>query len=333
VTVNDATVLVAKSEKDKSKVKPKKDQAPKRENAETSKSSEGGAKGGGAKGGGSSKPKSDSISQSSSDKKPPKKSGPRCVICSDFKDVEEEDKKHWAQNCPFLDSCRKVIKEGQVATYSHANCEVNLDSVILTMQSEPRTEVIAAASREGLQWYEVLLDNQASISCFRSPQLCSNTKEADTKIRITGVGGAIISSQVTSVKHFENVETYFCDSMLANVLCYAHVADRYSIKWNQKHMCFNVHVGGSVIRFKRKNDIFVADFRPFVSKQVLASLAKKKQPQPANDSLSSTESIAVTPAVVLTVKEETLNDIPQLMTYYDSYDDVQVNGSVTDHGC
>ena len=123
------------------------------------------------------------------------------------------------------------------------------------------TVTLVAAYSIGLRWYEVLLDSQASICCFRGHRLLNNIGPALIPLRINGVGGSIRSDQVGTLPLFEGLTIYYSSEMMANVLCLAQVADMFRITWDQPRMAFIVHTADRAISFERRGDIFVADFR------------------------------------------------------------------------
>ena len=255
ITVSEATVLIAKSAPAK-KEKKKSSGGGSKSNTQTETKQQSHSK--------PAKDRSTATSATSAptkEKKPPTRDCPLCVNVKD-----SAARRHYVSECPNLEACQKKIGEGTINTFCHE--DIDEEALVLTIHDEKyRPEIIATAKRTGLKNYEVLLDNQASIGCFQPGPLVSSLRNADVTIRITGVGGAIIANQLASVHLFEDLDVYCSNNMMANVLCYAHVADKYHISWEQygEVMCFVVHAGEERIRFVRRDDIFVADFRPYIA--------------------------------------------------------------------
>ena len=183
-----------------------------------------------------------------------------CPLCSDLSDASA--KRHYPSDCPRLPAIRDLVKDGTIAA-ALAQPVFESDAVVLAAHAEPVTSfkyldlgVILAAVTVRLKWYHVLLDNQASVSCFKN--MLRNITPAQVPLRINGVGGSILTDRVGTL------EIYHSKEILANVLCFAQVADIYTITWDQDAMAFVVHTGDQNIHFFRKGDIFVADFRPIL---------------------------------------------------------------------
>ena len=189
-----------------------------------------------------------------------------CPLCSDLPDASS--KRHYPSDCPRLPAIKELVKDGTIAA-ALSRPAVESDAVVLAAHAEPALStryldfgVILAAVTVRLKWYHVLLDNQASVCCFKN--MLSNVAPAQVPLRINGVGGSILTDQVGTLPTFEALEIYYSKDILANVLCFAQVADIYPITWDQDAMAFVVHTGNQNIHFFRKGDIFVADFRPIL---------------------------------------------------------------------
>jgi hypothetical protein len=111
---------------------------------------------------------------------------------------------------------------------------------------------------KGLQPYEVLLDNQANISIVNT-KLLRNVRPSTHQVQVKGVGGTqLIVDKVGDLDGF--FEVYASDIITANVLCFADVEDRYTVKY-QKGKSFMVHLGnGKTVEFARRNKLYVADW-------------------------------------------------------------------------
>ena len=196
-----------------------------------------------------------------------------CPLCGDLADATA--RRHYPSDCPRLPSIKDLIKDGTIAA-AISRPVYEADAVILSAHTEqlPLNHVInrpckyldigviLTAATVRLKWYHVLLDNQASVCCFN--HMLKNISPAQTPLRINGVGGSIVTDQVGTLPTFEALEIYYSKDIIANVLCFAQVADIYRITWDQDEMAFVIHTGSQNIHFFRKGDIFVADFRPIL---------------------------------------------------------------------
>ena len=97
--------------------------------------------------------------------------------------------------------------------------------------------------------FMLLLDNQASMSVVRNPDLLSNIRPIDQPVRIDGIGGHLVISEVGDLPDFGTV--YHHSDALANVLCFADVEDNGKILYSQRDSSFNVTIRGHRYQFKR----------------------------------------------------------------------------------
>ncbi len=106
--------------------------------------------------------------------------------------------------------------------------------------------------------FDVLLDNQATASAFREPELLCNIKRGDHAIRFDGIGGSIISDKVGDTLHFGTV-SYVPDAR-ASVLCLADAEESYQVSY-QPGVSMIVHYkDGTEHVFKRRDKLYVSDF-------------------------------------------------------------------------
>ena len=67
-------------------------------------------------------------------------------------------------------------------------------------------DVILMAGRTNLNTYDVLLDNQASVSIFREPKLLKNIRRAERPVSISGINSTLVVDLVGDTDYFETVK-------------------------------------------------------------------------------------------------------------------------------
>jgi hypothetical protein len=75
--------------------------------------------------------------------------------------------------------------------------------------------------------YEVMLDNQASVSVFMNPHLLSDIRPSRHPIVISGIGGTLTVTLEGDCPHFGTV--YYAQEAPCNVLSFALVSDHHAI--------------------------------------------------------------------------------------------------------
>ena len=107
---------------------------------------------------------------------------------------------------------------------------------------------------------ELLCDNEASVSVFRSRKLLTNVRKAITPIKIAGVGGSIDVDLVGTFADFG--EVYYHPECLANILCFADLAKQYKVSYDSaiEDAFVVTRKDGSEFRFVPKNKMYRYDF-------------------------------------------------------------------------
>jgi hypothetical protein len=94
-------------------------------------------------------------------------------------------------------------------------------------QSHRASNNVLTIKEAGEKDFDVLLDNQASISLFRESALLSNIKKIPNAITVNGIGGNIKINMVGTHSDFGQV--YYSPHALANILCFADVFKDHDI--------------------------------------------------------------------------------------------------------
>jgi hypothetical protein len=103
----------------------------------------------------------------------------------------------------------------------------------------------AVDSNEGvtLDKYDILLDNQSTISIFSDFDIVSNVSKAIEPITINGISGSLEVNQIANAGSFGTV--YFHQDAVANIVSLAAIIDTH---------------GRDVVRYDSENDLFVVHF-------------------------------------------------------------------------
>ena len=246
-----ATVFLSQADEEKPKGKGKKDKQPKsddkRPNAKQPSKNNKGERTGGSK--------------------------KTCPMCS--------EEGHWAQDCPWMAECKEAIsKKKQNGNKNHVvnvtshSTDNDMDSVIFAVDACDDLILVSALSRLGR--YDVLLDNQASTHVFKEKSLLSNIRPADFTLRVTGIAGESITSDLVG-DHDIFGEVCYCPRAKANVLCFAMVNDAFEVEFNKKDDAFYVHTGSERLCFGRRDNIYPCNMKPFVHTHCLATTVEENE--------------------------------------------------------
>ena len=137
--------------------------------------------------------------------------------------------------------------------------EAEASTVCVGRKSEPNAGKVCATMRPKLEYYEVLLDNQADISVVH-PRLLTNLR--DQKSYVSGLSGTTVLPQTGDLAGF--FECKSSADLIASVLCQADVEDRYSITYDQGES-YTVHMGTRDLVFNRRDKLYVADMREWAA--------------------------------------------------------------------
>jgi hypothetical protein len=181
-----------------------------------------------------------------------------CAICG---------KEHYANMCPNLDRCKELLAEDEdnrkVASAmplfnnnkpSHNNTgAVNLITLRVVHSITNDTRVYY------LDEYDLLLDNQATVSIFKNKSMLSNLRTADDTLTITGVGGEITTNEIGNAGSFG--EVYYSKKSPANILSFAGVRELgYDIQYDNDKGIFTVKINHTKSYvFKLRHGLFVCN--------------------------------------------------------------------------
>lgn len=109
-----------------------------------------------------------------------------------------------------------------------------------------------------LQPFDVLLDNQASMSVFHQKELMKNIRPTAESVTFHGISGSCSTNLIGEVQHFGTVR--YMPTAVANILSLAEIEDRFDVQYI-KGEAFVVHINQNLsYRFERKNNgLFVCD--------------------------------------------------------------------------
>jgi hypothetical protein len=178
------------------------------------------------------------------------------------------EKGHYASRCPKKgkESKSENINEADV----NATWEVEQEGNMFTTIKEH--VVNNATQKENhISLTEVLLDNQADISILH-PSLLENIREAESKIRVKGVGGFQMEVKEKGMLR-DFFEVYSSLDTRANVLSFAEVEDQFPISYVPQ-IGFIVHLPDRDLEFRRRGKLYVADWSQH---RVLTTVKEKER--------------------------------------------------------
>ncbi len=101
------------------------------------------------------------------------------------------------------------------------------------------------ACQVGLRKNDILLDNQAGLSCFKDFDLLENVREADVSCEFNGIGGKILCTQIGEYQPFGSV--YFHPKCIANILSWSQIkkdnCENISFHYDNEDGSFTVNLG------------------------------------------------------------------------------------------
>ena len=121
----------------------------------------------------------------------------------------QQDKEVWDWQSDKTSDCRKVCK-----VYKKSDGD---DELVFVMHE------IALASRKALlEEYDILCDNQATISIFRNINMLVNITKTEDAISVGIVGGILDVDQIGELPGYGRV--YYSPDCIANILCFHDLA-------------------------------------------------------------------------------------------------------------
>jgi hypothetical protein len=144
------------------------------------------------------------------------------------------------------------------------NTEVVHSSVCVGREFSSRVEEHGRAHHAAvrkLEWWEVLLDNQADISVVH-PRLLTHIRRHESYV--SGLSGTATLPYVGKLRDF-----FMCKGsadVLASVLCMADVEDLYDITYEQG-VSYTVHLNDRDLVFYKRDKLYVGDMRAWESSE------------------------------------------------------------------
>jgi hypothetical protein len=93
-----------------------------------------------------------------------------------------------------------------------------------------KEEIVASTNSSGLHDYDILCDNQASISIFHKKNILKNIHNIEESIKVAGVGGRIEVNQVRILPGFGKI--YYHPDGIANILSFFDLAIKFKVSYN-----------------------------------------------------------------------------------------------------
>jgi len=119
---------------------------------------------------------------------------------------------------------------------------------------------MAKHARIGLGDFDVLLDNQATVSVFKPAALLRNITPLAESYSIGGLAGDVEVNHEGKTKYFGAVG--YCPEATANILSFSQVAELYQIIWMQRVNAFDVKINDDLVfRFSYQNGLYVYTVR------------------------------------------------------------------------
>ena len=138
---------------------------------------------------------------------------------------------HTADNCPQADRIRQLLREDKEAEramtqFRHATDDDDEErTMTVTAYELPLLEIVAQAGSRALPRGSVLLDKQSTIHLFQDGRFLKNIRESARAVRISGVGGSVLSRREGDLNHFGTVIFAPQGPMNCNVLSLSRCAN------------------------------------------------------------------------------------------------------------
>jgi hypothetical protein len=151
---------------------------------------------------------------------------------------------HWRKECPSL------LKGKQ--SFDSNNGNSSDEGVFCLING------VMAAGVTTLGKYDILLDNQATISIFKEKSMLTNIRKADNPVEITGIGGKL---SVNLIGDFENItKVYYHPDCVANILSFFDIAENHDVSYNRRFNQFTVCIDDRSAIFKPFGKLYVWRF-------------------------------------------------------------------------
>jgi hypothetical protein len=167
-----------------------------------------------------------------------------------------KQKGHWKRTCPLLKEADEKINNGKksLTIFDEDNEELGL------MVHE---DLVAAVQAKGLDEYDVLCDNQSTVSVFWNKKMLKNIRETNKTTNLTGIGGKVAVTKVGDLPGYG--EVYYHPTSPANILCFSDLNKKYKVTFNAIENKFVVDTGSTMMEFKGKNKLYVWNARECIA--------------------------------------------------------------------
>jgi hypothetical protein len=183
----------------------------------------------------------------------------KCYFCKVFG--------HFKNECPMLKEAAKILQKdkkkclvtfGEVSGVNDDDDSYDVENTFTTIGS---SEIIAAVKRRLIEDGDILCDNQSSVSIFKDAKLLKNIRPAKSTMRVAGIGGSMLATQIGTFEGFGDV--YYHPGSIANILCYHDIAQKFKVEYVREENLFRVSLPRGVVwDFKPKNKLYV--FNPVI---------------------------------------------------------------------
>ena len=135
---------------------------------------------------------------------------------------------------------------------------------------------------------DILADNQATVSIFHNRRYLRNIRSADKHLKVHGIGGHLIATQVGDFGNFGQV--YYHPKAVANILSFYELQRKYQIEYNNKiEDAFIVTTDKAKIKFVQKKGLYVYNPTSTIQSAALTTNATGVQQLASVDTVKANE--------------------------------------------
>jgi len=126
------------------------------------------------------------------------------------------------------------------------------------------------------QWYEVGLDTLSQVNVLNS-RFLENIVPGQSSFK--GLGNqACATSYLGSMAIFPGLECQVCDDCVASILSFAQIKKTgVKISYDGDQEMFTVHSKVGDLEFKQRGDLYLADFRPYITDRALIGMTTEER--------------------------------------------------------
>jgi uncharacterized protein Yka (UPF0111/DUF47 family) len=109
--------------------------------------------------------------------------------------------------------------------------------------------------------FDILNDNEASVSVFHQAKLLRNIKESKNEMHVKGIGGTLVTNQIGEFWFSgKKINVYYHPDSVANILCFYDLTKVYEVSFNSHENYFMVKgQTNEVLEFKPKGKMYICD--------------------------------------------------------------------------